>query len=102
MGPWVVSHEAEPSVMRPKVPRVEKPGVQTDLSGSLYLFHGVIDKFHQNIHLKIGFIAILVTSSWRNRPWRMSISFSTGVWRTAILVLKHSNFVSPHEIKTFS
>ena len=33
-------------------------------------------------------------------PWRMSISFSTGVWRTAILVLKHSNFVSPHEIIT--
>ena len=75
------------------------------LSGSLCLFHVIIDKLYSKttfINLKIVFIAIFVTSSWRNTPWRMSISFSTGVWRTAILVLKHSNFVSPHEMKMVS
>ena len=50
--------------------------------------------FHQHIHLKTGFIAILMTSQWRMGLWRTGSSFSMG----AFLVLKHSHVVSPHEI----
>ena len=76
---------------------MKKLSLWTDSSESLYSFHVFMDEFYFKSHLKIVFIAILMTSEWRNNPWRMRI-FSMGVWRTALVVLEHSDFVSPHEI----
>ena len=102
VGPWGIFHEVEQREIWPRVQWVKKLSLWIDSSESLYLFHVFMDAFYFKSHLKFVFLAILMTSQWRNTPWRMRISFSTGTWRTALAIQKHIDFVSPHDIKSIS
>ena len=61
-----------------KVLRVEKQGVQTDLSGFLYLFHWVIDKLYIKMTLKDWFHSYLNDVIMEKHPMENEHQFLHG------------------------